>query len=100
MSTLDVTALSSGLYAAAETESLTLAGPPAPLWSLPDGIYRDGEWLQGPSSLTLALIGAATLLAYRSIHGRLAAAAPAVVPMRRISKPTQQRAGKKRHRAA
>ena len=100
MSTLDVTALSSGLQAAAETESLTLAGQTAPLWRLPHGIERDVTWLQGPSSLTLALIGAATLLAYRSIHQRLAAAAPAVVPMRRISKPTQQRTGKKRRRAA
>lgn len=70
-------------------ETTVLAEPPA--WSTQPAAPPSTMRLEGPSTLALALIGAGTLLAYRSIQQRLTSAtAPAASP--RQSKAPHRRA--------
>ena len=72
------------------TEQLMEIAAAEPLWlRQPESIPHAVNRLEGPSTLTLAIIGAATLIAYRSIHDRLVggkAIAGRVQPQRKGSK--------------
>lgn len=86
MSTLDEIVFNPSAQMTSSADNLATTTTPTAAWLRLPVEGQQGARLNNPSTLTLALIGVGTLLAYRAIHDRLAATAPTLVRPRTNAK--------------
>ena len=91
MTTLDMANLGPSWQFTSETTVPLIGQPPAAAIELPSAEAKAMR-LEGPSTLTLALIGVATLAAFRGIQKRLTSRATAADAVRHPIKPRRRAA--------